>query len=99
MRATALLNQQAVDFARPDSGFTTDSEDLAVWLATKTEKSTVSVFCRTTWPTVGASRPTPPNDSGGVSSHETDAVTTLPREDRPPCGTAARAERATPNLQ
>ena len=45
---------EAVDFARPGSGFTRDFEDLAVWLATKTDKSTVSVFCRVTWRTVGA---------------------------------------------
>lgn len=45
---------EAVDFARPGSGFTRDFEDLAVWLATKTDKSTVSVFCRITWRTVGA---------------------------------------------
>ena len=45
---------EAVDFARPGSGFTTDFEDLVVWLATKTDKSTVSVFCRVTWRTVGA---------------------------------------------
>jgi transposase len=45
---------EAVDFARPGSGFTRDFEDLAAWLATKTDKSTVSVFCRVTWRTVGA---------------------------------------------
>jgi len=48
------VHTEAVDFARPDSGFTTDFEDLAVWLATRTDKSTVSVFCRITWRTVGA---------------------------------------------
>jgi len=48
------VHTEAVDFARPGSGFTTDFEDLAVWLATRTDKSTVSVFCRITWRTVGA---------------------------------------------
>ncbi|TCN51315.1 transposase [Rhodococcus sp. SMB37] len=45
---------EAVDFARPGSKFTRDFEDLAVWLATKTDKSTVARFCRVTWRTVGA---------------------------------------------
>ncbi|WP_050787561.1 helix-turn-helix domain-containing protein [Rhodococcus jostii] len=45
---------EAVDFARPGSGFTRDFEDLAVWLATKTDKSTVATFYRITWRTVGA---------------------------------------------
>lgn len=44
----------AVDFARPGSGFTTDFEDMAVWLATKCDKSTVATFCRIAWRTVGA---------------------------------------------
>jgi transposase len=48
------VHAEAVDFARPGSGFTRDFEDLAVWLATKTDKSTVAVFCRVTWRTVGA---------------------------------------------
>lgn len=45
---------ESVPFARPGSGFTTDFEDLAVWLATKCDKKTVSVFCRVAWRTVGA---------------------------------------------
>ncbi|MFD7046215.1 helix-turn-helix domain-containing protein, partial [Rhodococcus jostii] len=45
---------EAVDFARPGSGFTTDFEDLVVWLATKTDKTTAATFCRVTWRTVGA---------------------------------------------
>lgn len=45
---------EAVAFARPGSGFTRDFEDLAVWLATKCDKKTVSTFCRVTWRTVGA---------------------------------------------
>ena len=46
--------QQSVPFARPGSGFTRDFEDLAVWLASKCDKKTVSTFCRVTWRTVGA---------------------------------------------
>lgn len=45
---------EAVDFARPGCGFTRDFEDLAVWLATKTDKTTVARFCRVAWRTVGA---------------------------------------------
>ncbi|MFF0284581.1 ISL3 family transposase, partial [Rhodococcus aetherivorans] len=45
---------EAVDFARPGSGFTRDFEDLAVWLVTKCDKTTVATFCRITWRTVGA---------------------------------------------
>lgn len=45
---------EAVPFARPGSGFTRDFEDLAVWLASKCDKTTVSRFCRIAWRTVGA---------------------------------------------
>lgn len=45
---------ESVPFARPGSGFTRDFEDLAVWLATKCDKTTVATFCRVTWRTVGA---------------------------------------------
>lgn len=45
---------EGVDFARPGSGFTRDFEELVVWLATKTDKTTVSSFARVAWRTVGA---------------------------------------------
>jgi transposase len=45
---------EAVDFARPGSGFTREFEDLVVWLATKTDKTTAATFCRIAWRTVGA---------------------------------------------
>ena len=45
---------EAVPFARPGSGFTTEFEELAVWLASRCDKTTVSTFCRVTWRTVGA---------------------------------------------
>ena len=45
---------ESVPFARPGSGFTRDFEDLAVWLVSKCDKTTVSRFCRVTWRTVGA---------------------------------------------
>lgn len=48
------VRAQAVGFARPGSGFTRDFEDLVVWLATKTDKSTVAAFTRVAWRTVGA---------------------------------------------
>ena len=44
---------ESVPFARPGSGFTRDFEELVVWLATKCDKKTVSVFCRVAWRTVG----------------------------------------------
>lgn len=44
---------ESVPFARPGSGFTHDFEELVVWLATKCDKKTVSVFCRVAWRTVG----------------------------------------------
>lgn len=45
---------EGVDFARPGSRFTRDFEDLVVWLATKTDKTTVATFTRVAWRTVGA---------------------------------------------
>lgn len=48
------VHAEAVDFARPGSGFTRDFEDLVVWLATKCDKTTTATFCRITWRTVGA---------------------------------------------
>jgi transposase len=45
---------EAVDFARPGSGFTRDFEDLVVWLVTKADKTTVATFARVAWRTVGA---------------------------------------------
>ena len=47
---------ESVPFARPGSGFTRDFEELVVWLATKCDKNTVSVFCRVAWRTLGAMR-------------------------------------------
>jgi transposase len=44
---------QAVPFARHRSGFTRDFEDVAAFLATKTDKSTIARFLRIDWDTVG----------------------------------------------
>jgi transposase len=44
---------EAVPFARPRSGFTRDFEDLVAYLATKTDKSTITRFSRVDWDTVG----------------------------------------------
>jgi transposase len=44
---------EAVPFARPRSGFTRDFEDMAAYLATRTDKSTISRFLRIDWDTVG----------------------------------------------
>lgn len=45
---------QAVPFARPNSRFTRDFEDLVAWLVTRADKSSVSTFTRIAWRTVGA---------------------------------------------
>ena len=45
---------QAVPFARAGSGFTSDFEDLVVWLTIRADKTTVSTFARVAWRTVGA---------------------------------------------
>lgn len=45
---------EAVPFARHSSRHTRDFEDLVAWLATKTDKTTISAFARTSWRTVGA---------------------------------------------
>ncbi|MGH8997608.1 MAG: ISL3 family transposase [Acidimicrobiales bacterium] len=44
---------EGVPFARPGSGFTTDFEGLVAYLATKTDKSTITRLCRIDWDTVG----------------------------------------------
>jgi transposase len=44
---------EAVPFARHRSGFTRDLEDVAAFLATKTDKTTISRFLRIDWDTVG----------------------------------------------
>lgn len=44
---------EAVPFARHRSGFTGDFEDVAAFLATKTDKTTIARFLRIDWDTVG----------------------------------------------
>jgi transposase len=44
---------EAVPFARHRSGFTRDFEDVAAFLATKTDKTTIARFLRIDWDTVG----------------------------------------------
>jgi transposase len=44
---------EAVPFARPRSGFTRDFEDVVAYLATKTDKTTITRFLRVDWDTVG----------------------------------------------
>jgi transposase len=44
---------EAVPFARPRSGFTTDFEALVAFLAAKTDKTTISRLLRVDWETVG----------------------------------------------
>ncbi len=48
------VRTQAVPFARAGARFTTDFEDLVVWLTTRADKTTVSTFARVAWRTVGA---------------------------------------------
>jgi transposase len=45
---------EQVPFARHRSEHTRDFEDLVAWLATRTDKTTVSTFARVAWRTVGA---------------------------------------------
>ncbi len=45
---------QGVPFARPNTRFTRDFEDLVAWLVTRTDKSSASAFTRVAWRTVGA---------------------------------------------
>jgi transposase len=44
---------EAVEFARPGARFTRDFDDLAAYLATKTDKTTICRFLRIDWDTVG----------------------------------------------
>ena len=44
---------QGVPFARPKARFTRDVEDVAAFLATKTDKTTIARFLRIDWDTVG----------------------------------------------
>ncbi len=44
---------EAVPFARHGSGFTADFEALVAWLATKTDKTTITRLVRIDWETVG----------------------------------------------
>jgi transposase len=44
---------EAVPFARHRAGFTRDFEDVAAFLATKTDKTTIARFLRLDWDTVG----------------------------------------------
>ena len=48
------MRTERVPFARDGSGHTRDFEDLVAWLVTKTDKTTVAGFARTSWRTVGA---------------------------------------------
>jgi transposase len=44
---------EAIPFARARSGFTRDFEDLVAYLATKTDKTTITRLSRVDWDTVG----------------------------------------------
>ena len=44
---------EAVPFARPRAGFTRDFEDVAAYLATRTDKTTITRLLRIDWDTVG----------------------------------------------
>ncbi len=48
------VRTEQVPFARPESGFTRDVEDLVAWLATRMDKSAVGRLVRIAWQTVGA---------------------------------------------
>jgi transposase len=48
------VRTEGVPFARVESGFTRDFEDLVAWLATRMDKTAVRRFLRVAWQTVGA---------------------------------------------
>jgi transposase len=48
------VRTEQVPFARVESGFTRDFEDLVAWLATRMDKSAVRRLARIAWQTVGA---------------------------------------------
>ena len=48
------VRTEQVPFARPESGFTRDVEDLVAWLATRMDRSAVRRLVRVAWQTVGA---------------------------------------------
>jgi len=48
------VRTEGVPFARPESGFTRDFEDLVAWLATRMDKTAVTQLVRIAWQTVGA---------------------------------------------
>ena len=48
------VRTEGVPFARPESGFTRDVEDLVAWLATRMDKTAVTQLVRIAWQTVGA---------------------------------------------
>lgn len=50
---TCGVATEAVPFARHRSGFTRDLEDVAAYLATKTDKTTIARFLRLDWDSVG----------------------------------------------
>lgn len=45
---------EGVPFARPGARFTSNFEDLVVWLATRSDKTSVATFAQVAWRTVGA---------------------------------------------
>jgi len=48
------VRTEGVPFARVESGFTRDFEDLVAWLATGMDKTAVRRLVRVAWQTVGA---------------------------------------------
>jgi transposase len=48
------VRTERVPFARPESGFTRDFEDLVAWLATRMDKTAVRRLVRIAWQTIGA---------------------------------------------
>jgi transposase len=47
------VRTEAVPFARPETGFTRDFDDLVAWLATKMDKTAICRLARVDWDTVG----------------------------------------------
>jgi transposase len=66
---------EAVPFARPRCGFTHDFEDVAAYLATKTDKTTIARFLRIDWDTVG--RICERVVAGGLDADRLDGLVTI----------------------
>lgn len=84
------VHVEAVPFARPRSGFTRDLEDVAAYLATKTDKATIARFLRLDWAPLDASAsPRPPGPGWSRSSRAPARSASSARAFSPRCGSGS----------